>query len=639
MLRAAAVLLLPAAVLFSQTLETRQSASAPASASGHSAISGVVTDGATGRPIAGALVALSDPKAKTSVGMATDSKGRFVFAGLPASFYNFRVEKAGYFNTGKGQNNILLGSTTRLDLAEGEWRRNEDVVLWPYGSISGRVVDEQGESVIGVPVRVLTRISVGGTDRWVVGPMWKTDDRGIYRIERLRGGAYIVQLPNVQSSVPLGTTAAVIAGRPPGYNGRMPAAFGLDFGATWLAIGAYAIPPSQAGRQQAYPAVFYPGSRSLASAVPVDLAYGEHKAAIDFALRPVPIVSISGRVSAPPDASNGLLLRLFPADDPVNAMNGEVATALVSKDGEFTMLGVPTGQYVLVAAYSTSDLRLPDGGDAEGTVLNTPGLRLPTATTSGGAGGVRAVTFLVPESSYYGSTAVAVGSEDVSDVVLTLHAAAVVSGRVVQESGAPFAEVVNVRVSGTGNPTLMAPFVAVRPNTDPSGHFSIRGLANGQYWIDANVPTKPSHVVKSVFGPGGDYTNRPVQITAGADLGDVVVTMTDRSAMLSGIVHDRDGAVSNHASVALFPADSSQWIHFGINPPGIHSTLALGKEGYSFSRLRAGEYLAIATSVSPSLGSPDARFFEAASARATRVTLGWGESTVVNLTLQSVVVR
>jgi hypothetical protein len=185
----------------------------------------------------------------------------------------------------------------------------------------------------------------------------------------------------------------------------------------------------------------------------------------------------------------------------------------------------------------------------------------------------------------------------------------------------------------------MSSSVAVDPKTNTSGQFSVRGLATGEYWVDANFPAKPSIVVKSVIGPGGDLTERPLQIGRSAGISDVVITMTDRSAVLSGVVRDRDGVITNQASVTLFPADRSQWSHIGLNPPGIRSTVVLGKEGYKFSRLRAGDYLAVATTLSPSLGSPGARFFEAAAGRATRVTLGWGESTALNLTLQSVVVR
>ena len=136
--------------------QTNQAAQPTRAPSGGSAISGVVINGATGRPIAGALVSLSESKLQVSVGMTTDSKGRFVFFGLPASpGYVLMVRKSGYYNLGRGQFDFLSGPVVRIALSEREWRDREDVVLWPFGAISGIVRDELGEPVVGVPVRGL----------------------------------------------------------------------------------------------------------------------------------------------------------------------------------------------------------------------------------------------------------------------------------------------------------------------------------------------------------------------------------------------------------------------------------------------------------------------------------------------------
>src|SRR5512134_3028366 len=92
-------LLFVAAVPRSSTHQQSQTKS-PASSdvTRPSAISGLVTDGGTGRPLAGALVSLLESKLQVSVGMATDSKGRFVFTNLPASAsYIFLVQKPGYY--------------------------------------------------------------------------------------------------------------------------------------------------------------------------------------------------------------------------------------------------------------------------------------------------------------------------------------------------------------------------------------------------------------------------------------------------------------------------------------------------------------------------------------------------------------
>jgi len=611
------------------------------------AISGVVTDGVSRRPIPGALVLLSDLKVKVSAGTVTDSKGRFVFTGLPASQgYRFRAWKSGFYNIGMGQGDAMpvLGEPrVLLPLAENQWRQNADVVLWPFGTIGGIVADEEGEPVVGVPVRVMTRIAAGGTDQWAEGPAATTDDRGIYRIDHLRRGTYVVHLPNVQSTVPPGTTPAVVAGMLPGIvqrnKGIVPSQFGLDLRGTWLALGQFAVPPPIDGPLRAYPPVFYPGSRSLQGAVAVELADGEHRSSIDFALQPVPTVSVSGRVIGPPSALAGLVVRLLPADSPVEHRNSEHGTALVSEDGTFMFLGVPQGGYTLSAQSSTNELRLPGSN-----LVRTPGL-LPQGSMSFSSSASGVMSFESASrhgaTGYFARTAVVVSDQDVTDVVLELSAGATISGRVVKEGEPPLRDLVYVRLSGTGEPTLVVtPSTQVVPEAAAApGRFVIRDVPHGNYVIDANSMTAPSLVVKSIIGPDGDYADRPLQVMPGADIPELVITLTDRPATLRGVVRDRDGAVVPHAAVILFPADRRGWSHFGLSPSRIKSVLAADREGYTLSRLRAGAYLVVATDLAQASAWHDTRFLEAAAAVATPVTLDWGASTVLNLTRQQVIVR
>jgi hypothetical protein len=239
-------------------------------------------------------------------------------------------------------------------------------------------------------------------------------------------------------------------------------------------------------------------------------------------------------------------------------------------------------------------------------------------------------------------------------VVLELSAGATISGRIVHEDGSPLSDLVNVSLSGTGDPTFMSPSAQVVPEagaatpvrsdrpsgpTAAPGRFVIGGVQEGDYLLDANAMTASSLVVKSIIGPDGDYTDRPFHAIPGAYIGDVIITLTDRPAALGGVVRDREGAVVAQSAVILFPAERSRWSHFGLNPSRIKSAVAVGREGYTLSRLRAGDYLVVATDVSQSSAWHDSRFLEAAAAVATPVTLSWGASTVLNLTLRQVTVR
>jgi hypothetical protein len=84
-------------------------------------------------------------------------------------------------------------------LAEGQWTSDVRVRLWRPGSISGVVRDEQGEALVGVPVRILAGVTAAGRLRWAAGVVTQTDDRGMYRFAGLQKGQYLVHVPSIQS--------------------------------------------------------------------------------------------------------------------------------------------------------------------------------------------------------------------------------------------------------------------------------------------------------------------------------------------------------------------------------------------------------------------------------------------------------
>jgi iron complex outermembrane receptor protein len=79
-----------------------------ASAQSTGSITGVVTDGATGKPVVGALVVATSPAVPGQQTAVTDAKGSFTVAGLPAGQYKLQASFDGY------------KPETRSDLALGE---------------------------------------------------------------------------------------------------------------------------------------------------------------------------------------------------------------------------------------------------------------------------------------------------------------------------------------------------------------------------------------------------------------------------------------------------------------------------------------------------------------------------------------
>ena len=174
---------------------------------GTAALSGRVVDGTTGLPVAGATVTLTRRDVSGIAESARcDSQGRFVFIDLPASpRYALEASFAGYPPAFFGQPlpaRAALLDPIEFSVAEGEWRSDLNVSIWRGASISGRVVDERGEPLIGVAVRPFRAVTLG-QQRFFAGlAPAMTDDRGVYSLAMLDPGTYWVGIANPMVTVP-----------------------------------------------------------------------------------------------------------------------------------------------------------------------------------------------------------------------------------------------------------------------------------------------------------------------------------------------------------------------------------------------------------------------------------------------------
>ncbi len=625
--------------------QTSQNTRATPAASGTGAISGVVSDASTKRPLSGVVVSLTG--GGVSRRTISDSKGRFVFRALPAyDRYSIEASKPGYVAGGLATRYLFAG-LTRLPLADGEWIPDANFVMERLGAISGSVVDEAGEPVVNIPVRVLTRIPVAGTTRLASGPAARTDDRGVYRVAGLASGSYIVAVQSVQSVLPPSTSSATAAGLSPMMislgNRQVPQSSGLDVGDSWLVIGQYATPPAPInGQLRVYPPIFFANAPSIANATAVHIANGEEKRSIDFSVQPVRASQLSGRVTGPPEVLAGLVVRLLPEGTETLLTAGfEQATSLVRSDGTFTMVGVPPGRYTLEARTTVSGMSFSGHVLAPQVLTPTPGLVSMEAVTAsfvtvestvGSASfGTRYTT---GHEAYAGSLAVTVGASDVSNLVVPMTRGVKISGRVIREDGAPLPDRLSVGVEpANGDPVLAGPPSDRTVARNPAGTFSIQGLKAGAYFLRV-FPG----LVKSITADG-DYTNRPFDTTSGSDITDIVITITDKPATLSGVVRDRQGTATREGAVILFPAERELWTRFGVDPPRIRVGTYFGTRGYQMTLLPAGEYYVIAVEPSHRNAWHDPRFFAAAAPLATRVTLAWGTPAVQDLTIRQVVIK
>jgi protocatechuate 3,4-dioxygenase beta subunit len=623
---------------------------------GRGAVSGVVRDASSGRPIAGAVVTLSMdilvPNAPTIRGASrqvTDPAGRFVFTTLPAAGYTIAATKLGYFDGGYGRASQRAGNR-RIALTDGQWFQDADIRLWRQTSISGAVLDEVGEPVAGTWVATLAQILVSGQPHWVSGPVTKTDDRGMYRFAGLTPGRWTVIVPSVQMAVPADTSIYTLSGFTPESAaameaaGRSPAfrrdpAVALD-DRHHLLLGTSATPPPAAnGRPQVYPVTYYPSTRALSEAVVVDTSDGDGRAGIDIGLRPVPAFRVSGVLEGPPEAVSGLILRLMPEGSESLGSGHEAATTLVEANGAFAFLNVPAGVYTIAASRSTAGYTYnPSTLLMSGTMPRPPGQissMSASAVFSAPQGTMFRTEGQASGAMFAGRTRVEVGNVDLANVVVLMERESAISGRIVREatpgaaapSGLPVMSV--AAEPAGGDPALGQPRAAIN-RSDPSPTFRIEGLQRGEYLIR----TAGGGMIKSVIHDGKDYTYRPFDASSGQDIAGVVITLTDQPAQLAGTVRDPQGRpVTSNAVAICFPAERDQWSRYGLQPMRLRAVTVANDGAFRITALPAGDYLVIAVDDEYADAWKDPAFLAKVATSAAKVTLGWGEAKHQNLTL------
>jgi len=624
--------------------QTPQTGNTPSSAFG--VIAGTVVDAASGQPIDGAVVHIA-PQAGTLSGpplQMTDARGRFLFANLPAGSYTLRASKSGYAEGAYGRD-AESGVTQRPIAIESRQRFvNATIAMAKPSTISGVVLDEAGEPMVNVFVRALRVVMMSGVQRVAAGRVTSTDDRGAFRLTGLSPGQYLVMLPSVSASVPASRTGDVLAKlreARPGLMVRLPKPDGALAGDHdyVLIAGAYPTPPGRQSR--AYPPLFHPAGRTIADALPIVLGPGEQRTGVSFSWAPVRAASVSGRLVGPAAAVANMIVRLAPAGSESLPPGGEAATTVTTADGSFTFLRVPHGPYTLLASRAYASLSEADAR----------ALPAPPAFREGSGGGSNipgadvGYSYLNDQTvdTHTARQQISVAGESVTGLTVQLRPNVRLRGRVVIESGA-FA--LSGASGGTSQPPASGPVRAEPADGDLSlglpggrfdstaGTFSVDALQPGEYILQfMGLPT-----IKSITVGRSDFTTRPIDTSNPDGLDDIVVTVTDKVATLSGFVVSSvqgDGAQPRPSVVLYFPTDRAQWSRYGLRPTRIGSASVSSSGSYRID-LPAGEYFVLAVPAAQNRLWQDPKRLAAASAVATRVKLGWDEKRTETLTLKEV---
>jgi len=248
----------------------------------------------------------------------TDQDGRYRFDALPAGRYHIAAQKIGFAPP-------MDPSTMQVfEVAAGQTLDGLTVSLRRGGVITGRVLDPLGQPIAEVGVTALLKrisssdrptglISAGAPLLMPAGQS-PTNDLGEFRVSGLPAGEY--------------------------YVAAMPRPGGL--------FGAAGTEPSATGT--AIASTYYPGTVDPAAALPIAVVAGDTVHNITFTMQSAPAFRVSGIVvDENGGAVSGTMVTLM-GDPRSGAFMGPSGGARTQDDGRFTINGVPSGSYRLMAS-------------------------------------------------------------------------------------------------------------------------------------------------------------------------------------------------------------------------------------------------------------------------------------------------
>jgi hypothetical protein len=548
------------------------------------AIAGVVTsDDQLAQPIRRAIVTLSSGGIAASVQRVTDDAGRFVFDGLPAGRYTLTAEKPAYLKTFYGSRRPGRGPAMPLALAEAQRLTDLSIKLVRGAVIAGTILDMNGNPLASAQVSALQAIVVNSERKLVdpaAGPRFvTTDDRGQYRIFGLLPGEY-----TVRTSGSSGYAADV----------RMTTAEELDQAARELRVPASTAPGTPPVERRAPPVrqvpAYFPGVADPALAQFITVNAGEERTGVTIRTSLARAVRVDGMAVGPDgEPLQSVLIGI------ANASAGSLYTSpggvRPGPDGRFTLPGMTPARWLLFGR----------GADATGKTEQYP---------------------------LWAQTEFTVGGQDVSGIVLKFMRGVVVSGRLAFRGQAAPPNPAAVQLSLSPLPAIegTAPASASVP-AQADGTFRIPDVAPGKYRL--RLTGAGAWSLRSAIVNGLDTLDVPLEIAPGENVDNLVVTLIDRPAEVSGTLFDQLGRPAPEYSVVVFSTDRAHWT---TAPRRLSGVVKLGSDArFSVAGLPPGEYyLGVLTDADPSQLS-DLSFLEQLAATAVRLTLGEGERKVQDI--------
>ena len=389
--------------------------------------------------------------------VTTRDDGTFVFNNVAPGQYRVSVERDGYINQEYGQRSFN-GTGTVITLGAGQRLNSIDFQMSPAGTIAGKILDEDGEPVTGIQVQALSYQYRNGVPTLMPSRQVQTNDLGEYRLYWLSPGDYYVSaLPNPRRG--------------------------------------------QVAVEGAYAPSYFPGGIDPERAAPVGLAAAAEVRGIDFILRPVATVKVSGRVIMPTPTTS----------------TAPPAPAIGQRGGGGRAQGLLRGAAAPQVMLVPSNVR-PGGG------------AIVRAIQGGGRGNVAAdgtfeISNVIPGSYtviaiqnqenrlFMANARVEVADADVGNITLALRPGVDVPGQIfIEGQTTPPPQFSMERVRVTLNSAEQLPIGNANAQVKADGSFVFPNVATIGYRVNIGGLPAGAYLLAGRYG-GADALNGPLQIS------------------------------------------------------------------------------------------------------------------------------